>query len=266
MTPEAVEFAPKLGTNSTQTVLLRVTTLQAMQPVKFSGSAADFSVFRRRIRDNLEDGLSDAQKIEFLPKFITGEAYDVVARSAGCSYEDIVADLEDCYGQPATVAAASIEELTVGPKLENRDFKGLRNFVVQLQCSTKRLQEDYEREQSTTANMKLIAGRLPDYLINKWADVSYPIREKGQNPGLEDHDKFVKRQAAIKNDPGFAGANGKKPPNGTNDPPNPRRTSSFVTNVTAKDTGRRPETGDRQSKPPPRVENCLCCSGSHELK
>ena len=45
--------------------LLRVTTLQAMQWAKFSGSAADFSVFRRRIRDNLEDGLSsDAQKIE----------------------------------------------------------------------------------------------------------------------------------------------------------------------------------------------------------
>ena len=166
--------------------------------------------------------------------------------------------------------------MTAGSKLENRDFKGLRNFVEQLQCSTKRLQGDYEREQSTTANMKLIAGRLPDYLINKWAGVSYPIREKGQNPGLEDHAKFVKRQAAIKNDPGFAGvvamtttetiANRKKPPNGTNDPPNPSRTSSFVTNVTVKDTGRRPGTGDRQSKPPPRVENCLCCSGSHELK
>ena len=64
---------------------------------------------------------------------------------------------------------------------------------------------DYEHEQSTTANMKLIAGRLPDYFINKWAGVSYPIREKRQNPGLEDHAKFVKRQAAIKNDPGFAG-------------------------------------------------------------
>ena len=135
----------------------------------------------------------------------------------------------------------------MGSKLENRDFKGLRNFVEQLQCSTKRLQGDYEREQSTTAKLKLIAGRLPDYLINKWAGVSYPIREKGQNPGLEDHAKFVKRQAAITNDPGFAGAvamtttetiaNRKKPPNGTNDPPNPSRTSSFVTNVTAKDTG-----------------------------
>ena len=172
LNPKAAEFAPCSGTNSTQAILLRVTTLQAMQPVKFSGNAADFPVFRSRIRDNLEDGLlSDAQKIEFLPKFVSGEAYDVVARSAGCSYEDIVANLEDRYGQPATVAAACIEKLTVGPKLGNRDFNGLRNFAEQLQCATKRLEGDYEREASTTENMKLIAGRLPDYLINKWANV-----------------------------------------------------------------------------------------------
>ena len=73
------------------------TTLQAMQPVKLSGSAA----------------------------FVTDEAYDVVARFAECSYEDIVANLEDRRGQPATVAVACIEKLTVGPKLGNRDFIGL---------------------------------------------------------------------------------------------------------------------------------------------
>ena len=156
---------------------MRVTTLQ----VKFSGSAADFPVFRRRIRDNLEYGLlSDAQKIEFLPKFVTGEAYDVVARSAECSYEDILANLEDRCGQPATVASACIEKLTVGPKLGNRDFKGLRNFAEQLQRAAKRLQGDYEREATATANVKLIAGRLPDYLINKWADVSYSIRTESR--------------------------------------------------------------------------------------
>ena len=93
----------------------------------------------------------------------------------------------------------------MGPKLRNRGFKGLRNFAEQLQCATKILQGGYEREASTTAKMKLIAEQLPDSLINKWADVSYSIREKGQNPGLEDLAKFVKRQAAIKNDPGFAG-------------------------------------------------------------
>ena len=61
----------------------------------------------------------------------------MVARSTGCSYEDIVANLKDRYGQPATVAAACIEKLTVGPKLGNRDLNGLRNFAEQLQCAAK---------------------------------------------------------------------------------------------------------------------------------
>ena len=118
-----------------------------MQPVKFS--AADFPVFRRRIQDNLEDGLlTDAQQIEFLLTFVTGEAYDVVARSAGCPYEDIVANLEDRYGQPAMVTAACIQELTVGPKLGNRDFKGLCNFAEQLQCAIKRLQGTMNAKQA----------------------------------------------------------------------------------------------------------------------
>ena len=120
-----------------------------MQAVKFNWSGADFSVFRRKIQDNLEDGLlTDVQQIEFLPKFVTGEAYDVVARSAGCPYKDIVANLEDCYGQPATVTAACIQELTVGPKLGKRDFKGLRNFAEQLQCAIKRLQGTMNAKQA----------------------------------------------------------------------------------------------------------------------
>ena len=61
------------------------------------------------------------------------------------------------------------------------------------------------------------------------------------------------------------GDKSKQKQNGTKDPPNPSRTSSFAPDVTAKDTGRRLRTGDRQSKPPPGVQNCLCCSGLHEL-
>ena len=180
--------------------------MQAMQPVKFSGNPANFPILRRRIRDNLEDGLlSDAQRIEFHPKFVSGEAHEVVERSAGRSYDDIVAILEERYGQPAAVAAACIEMLTTGPKFGNRDFKGLRNFAEQLQCASKRLEGDYEREASTISNMRMIVARLPYYMINKWANASYAIREKGLTPKLKDLAQFVKRQAAIKNDPGFTG-------------------------------------------------------------
>ena len=52
-------------------------------------------------------------------------------------------------------------------------------------------------------NLRQIVKRLPGYFINKKGDVSYTIREKGSDPQLSDLAKFVKRQAAIKNDPAF---------------------------------------------------------------
>ncbi|CAB4036535.1 Hypothetical predicted protein, partial [Paramuricea clavata] len=66
------------------------------------------------------------KKIEFLPKFVSGDAYETVKRMAGCSYPDIILILQHRYGQPATVAASCIESLTSGPKLTNDDYKGLR--------------------------------------------------------------------------------------------------------------------------------------------
>ncbi|KAK3715773.1 hypothetical protein QZH41_002282 [Actinostola sp. cb2023] len=170
-----------------QAVMLKLTMLQAMTPVKFTGNPSDFPTFRDRMRDNLEDGiLTDSQRIEFLPKFLGGEAYDVIERVSGCSYKTVVDILEDRYGQPATVAAACIENLTNGPKLPNTDYTGLRDFAEQLESASKKLVGSYELEASTMTNLKQIVRRLPGYLVNKWADTSYAIREKGAAPKLSD--------------------------------------------------------------------------------
>lgn len=94
-------------------VLLKLTMLQAMQPVKFSGNPSDNHTFRERLHDNLEDEvLSDSEKLEFLPKFVNGEVYEALERVAGCSYEAIKEILRERYGNPAAVAAACIENLT----------------------------------------------------------------------------------------------------------------------------------------------------------
>ncbi|KAK3745999.1 hypothetical protein QZH41_017318, partial [Actinostola sp. cb2023] len=187
-----------------QAVMMKLTMLQAMQPIKFTGNPAHYPTFRNRLKDNLEDGiLSDTQKSEFLPKFLSGEAYEVAERISGCSYEDTMKILEQRYGQPGTVAAACIENLTRGPKLQNTDYTGLRNFAEQLESASRKLLGAYESEVSATTNLKQIISRLPNYLINKWGDTSYNIRESGAAPKLSDLAAFVKRQAAIKNDPCF---------------------------------------------------------------
>ena len=99
------------------------------------------------------------------------------------------------------VAAACIESLTKGLKLENNDYTGLLNFTEQLEAASKELSGHYELEASTMANLRQIVTLLPNYLVNKWGEVSYSIREKGRIPRLSDLSKFVRRQMAIKNDP-----------------------------------------------------------------
>ena len=73
--------------------------------------------------------MKDSQKLEFLPNFLSGKAYEVVQRVSGCSYDSVLRILHERYGQPAAVAAACIESLTKGPKLHNNDYTGLLNFA-----------------------------------------------------------------------------------------------------------------------------------------
>ena len=169
---ESERIEPGISKNqisNAQVVMLKLNMLQAMQPVEFDSKPADFHTFRKRLIDTLENGvLNGSQKVEFLPKFVAGEAYETVKRATGCSYPDIIANLQERFGQPATVAASCNESLICGPRLTNGDNKGLHNFAKQLTSSVKRLEGEYEQQASTTSNLNLIASRLPIYLFNKW--------------------------------------------------------------------------------------------------
>ena len=105
--------------------------------------------------------MKDSQKLEFLPKFLSGKAYEVVERVSRCSYDSVLRILHERYGQPAAVAAACIESLTKGRKLQNNDYTGLLNFAKQLKDASKELSGYYELKASTMANLRQIVKRLP---------------------------------------------------------------------------------------------------------
>ena len=53
--------------------------LSGKQPTRFSGNPVDFPFFHDQICSHLErDLLTDAQRVEYLPKFVTGEVLEVV--------------------------------------------------------------------------------------------------------------------------------------------------------------------------------------------
>ena len=133
--------------------------------------------------------------------------------------------------------------------------------------------KDYRGTMNTKQGQLRIWGSSSDDCPTTWSTSGLTCRiPLGQNPGLEDLAKFFKRQAAIKNYRGFAGvvtmpttetrAKKKKPPNRTKVPPDPRQISSFATDFSAKDSGRRPGTGDRHCKPLPEYR-AVCVAQVH---
>ena len=180
--------------------------LSGMQPTRFNGNPVDFPFFRDQIRTHLEsDLLTDAQRVEYLPKFVTGEALEVVKRNRGCSFNDIMKTLEEHFGQTITVTQACIEDLVAGPRLTYGDCIGLMNFSEKLNAATKILQGDIEREANVATNLKRIVGRLPNDLISQWQNENYEIVQSGRSLRLKDIAAFVKRQASIRSDPVFGG-------------------------------------------------------------
>ena len=203
--------------------------------------------------------MNDSQKLEFLPKFLSGKAYEVLERVLGCSYDSVLRILHERYGQTAAVTATCIESLTKGLKLQNNDYTGLLNFAEQLEAASKKLSGHYELEASTMANLRQIVTRLPNYLVNKRGEVSYSIHEKGS-----DLSKFVRRQAASKNDPGFAAEKKLERQNGISikGPTSNSRgqTIAFHTDLKAGSL-----SGNYQNPEKRNLRQCLCCSKDHEF-
>ena len=160
------------------------------------------------------------------------------------------------------------------PRFANSDYTGLLNFAEQLEAASKRFTGSYELEASTITNLRQIVKRLPGYLINKWGDASYAIREKGNDPKLSDLAKFVKRQAAIKNDPAFVNVSvdrsnlkGKQArqfdTKFTGSGPS-KQTLSFATDMKSSIEKSASVKLNAKSNSEP-DKTCHCCSGHHPL-
>ncbi|PFX25687.1 hypothetical protein AWC38_SpisGene9681 [Stylophora pistillata] len=100
----------------------KVQLLNGFVPTQFSDNPAEFPSFREQTRTHLESELlTDAQRVEYLPKFLKGEALKVIQRNRGCSYDDLMKTLEERFGQPIQVSQACIEDLVSGPRLTYGD-------------------------------------------------------------------------------------------------------------------------------------------------
>ena len=170
--------------------------LSGMKATQFSGNPAEFPLFREQVRTHLEsDLLTDAQQVEYLPKFVAGEALKVVKRNRGCTFNEIMKTLEERFGQAVRVTQACVEELSSGPKLAYGDNIGLLSFSENLNAATRILKGVVEREVSVAMSLRRIVNRLPNDLILKWQTVNYELVKSGRSARLKNVAEFVHKQA-----------------------------------------------------------------------
>ena len=221
--------------------------------------------FRDQTRTHLESELlTDAQRIEYLPKFLKGEALEVIERNRGCSYKDLMKTLEERFGKPIQVSQACIEGLVSGPKLAPGDNVSLLNFAEKLNAATKILKGDVEHEASVATNLRRIVSRLSNDLVAKWQTENYEIVNRGRPARLQDIAKFVMRQASIRNDPIFGSQRQRREYSEENKdtrssprnkkPPLPKDSTIFSTKIETP-----PEPGNH-------VKGSICKSTPHRLQ
>ena len=128
----------------------------------------------------------------------------------------------------------------------------------QKQQASRILTGGYELEASTTGNLREIVKRLPNYLINKWCENSYKIPEKGRSPKLIDLAEFVKRQAAIRNDPGHDVGEGSDLKKGNESKEERKQTFTYSTLLRFR------AFKDKQG-PPSSSNACIVCTGDHNV-
>ena len=74
--------------NQTSAILLSQQCFRGCSPLNSQETQV---IIQPSETDHLEDGiLNDSQKLEFLPKFLSGKAYEVLGRVSGCSYDSIL--------------------------------------------------------------------------------------------------------------------------------------------------------------------------------
>lgn len=106
--------------------------LLTSEPAVFSGNTIHFDEWKESFLSLINrEGISDAEKLCYLKKYVTGPAYACLEgpfnRNDGETYRDTWEKLNQLYGQPVVVPSEIREKSSIWPKSQSTDSMGRRN-------------------------------------------------------------------------------------------------------------------------------------------
>ena len=238
------------------------------QPTKFKGDPAQFPVFTKRVQNWLsEKGVHrKREKISHVLGFVEGDARDAIEHCEikENGYTEALKILESQYGHPASVVKASLERITVEPRIEKGDDSFLTKLRNNLRGCLDVLRDNkkYEHEINNSSDIELVIDRLPTYMQMEWAKgVSKIRRETESGPTLRHVLEFLNKRLKIMKDPqyGYIFSTKRKP----------------IHSNDSKSNGSNSSLKNKFSRPPPEIytmttnvdvlNTCHCCGGKHSL-
>ena len=181
-------------------------TLPPIQFQRFSGTPAEFPLFKQRFNRivMLREDMDDDDKMARLLQFLDGEAKQVVSglETFTGGVHQALQILEQRYGRPCMIVRSVVTNLVKGPPISNSDKVALRKFA---DCATMGLATLKSMNclfQINQWNNVSMTERLPKPLQDKFAGLAFDLETKGQHfPTLTNFVDFVNKHASIANHP-----------------------------------------------------------------
>ena len=173
---------------------------------KFSGDPLQFSRFLRQFNSKVVTNTDcDDERLNYLEQFTTGEPHKIVV---GMSYLGVTAydsawrELKTRYGDPDIVVDAFIKKALRWPIIRANDPKALDEFALFLiECHNAVKCMEAEKVLEYSENMRQLVAKLPFHLHDKWRNIVWSTRDRGEHVSFRQLVDFVRKEAMKGIDP-----------------------------------------------------------------
>ncbi len=170
----------------------------------FDGAPTMWVEFITKFRDVVHNQhyLDDSQRGLQLLQHLSGQPKRAVKqfRNDHRGYVLSLKRLKFLFGQKSKIAEATIQIVTKGKAIESNDLEGLTEFYYSVSdCLITLQQLRYDSDLYSSDTLRQAVARLPQWLLNKWAEFCLIIRGRSYEPNLVHFEEWLqKRVLAMK--------------------------------------------------------------------
>ena len=192
LTENNVEVAPNPNANHEHDITMGFfiqQSLPRMDVPLFNGSPFMWVEFITKFRDLIHDQpyLNVLRKSTLLLQHLKNEAKRSVQGfpNNAVGYVSSLKRLKFLFGQKGKIAQATIRNITEGKEVPDNNAEALSELYYSISdCLVTLTQLNYVSDVYSSHTLREVVLRLPRRLQDKWADISYSIRSRSEDPNL----------------------------------------------------------------------------------